>query len=109
MDHFYGLEMLVECEELMLHCESEYLSGIITSIQAHVKLLFNTFIDAEIEWLNSLRPSPKRCGVLLPFAKFPAFIDRIENIVRVNNSQAADTTYHKLAFAMFKWLDGKFK
>jgi hypothetical protein len=97
--------MLVACESVMSKCKSEYLSSIITNIQIHLKILFNTFIDIEISWINDMKITSKRCGILIPFSKISAFIDRIESVVRGVRSQAADTTYHKLIFAMFKWLD----
>ena len=119
---------------------SEYLISIVTSLSTHLKLSFNQFVDGEIEWLNGLKPNPKRCGILQPFAKFPALVDRMENVVRSGagaaaaispssksgsasaaaataaaaaaaaasqaRSQAADTSYQKLASALFRWLDG---
>jgi len=108
----------------------------VTALSTHLKLSFNQFVDGEIEWLNALKPNPKRCGILQPFAKFPALVDRMENVVRSGagaaaalsptsksgsaaaaaataaaaasqaRSQAADTSYQKLASALFRWLDG---
>ena len=119
---------------------SEYLISIVTALSTHLKLSFNQFVDGEIEWLNALKPNPKRCGILQPFAKFPALVNRMENVVRSGagaaaalsptsksgsassataaataaaaaaasqaRSQAADTSYQKLASALFRWLDG---
>jgi hypothetical protein len=110
MDHFYTLEMLVQCERIMAEQNSRnnpksaassarspsaaaaapsvpvsgsgsYLSSIVTSVSTHLKLSFNHFVDAEIEWIMSQKPSPKRCGVLQPFLRFPAMVDRMENVV----------------------------
>jgi len=106
---------------------SVFLEGVLTNVSTYLKLSFTSFIDSEIEWLNSLHPNPKRCGVLRPFLKFPNLVERMEKIVNnadrsganrgeiaSNNSgggnnnkrsQAADTSYQKLSSALFRWLD----
>ena len=164
MDHFYTLEMLVQCERILATSvnsptngaisqaqQCQHLESILTNLSTFLKLTFTTFIDGEIEWISSLHPSSKRCGVLQPMLKFPGFIDRMENIVLpiskeggkvgaaislpvgpnhshghggagVNKltistssspvasivpgrSQAADTSYQKLASGLFRWLE----
>jgi len=143
MDHLYTLEMLVQCERIMdsssgvaasspsgggssssVSSSSSYLSSIVTSLSTHLKLSFNQFVDGEIEWLQGQKVNPKRCGVLQPFLRFPALVDRMENVVAPGGadsitprgsssggghvfprSQAADTSYQKLSSALFRWLE----
>ncbi len=66
VDHFYTLDMLVACEESMNSSTSSFVSGVLASVQAHLKLLFNNFIEGEIAWITNIRVSAKRCGVLQP-------------------------------------------
>lgn len=63
------------------------------------------FADEEVQWISGQRPSAKRAGVLPPFAKFPTFVDRVESVVKGTRNQAADMTYQKFSFALFKWLE----
>jgi len=83
----------------------DYLVSLLTAVQAHVKVMFNDFINTETAWITAYSSSAKRAGVLSPFLKFPAFAERIEQTVRGVRSQAADTSYQKLCAALFKWLD----
>jgi len=68
-------------------------------------VLFNHFIDDQVAWINSQKVAAKRSGVLVPYAKFPSFSERMEVVVKGIRSQNVDTTYHKLTFAMFHYLD----
>lgn len=69
-----------------------------------MKVLFNTFLNQELSWINGLKVSPKRCAVLPPFSKFPAFVARMEQAVGHARNETADITYHKFAHTLFKWL-----
>ena len=106
MDPFYALEMEVSIERVMAATHADYLVNTLTLLQSHLKQLFNKFVDEQISVVNGLSPSPKKAGVLPPLLKFPNFILKCESCVRGSGSSAAATSYQKLSFALFKWLEG---
>ena len=77
----------------------------LTLLQSHLKQLFNRYIDEQLAGVTASTPSPKRAGVLAPLLKFPSFILKCESVVRGSGSSAADTSYQKLSFALFRWLE----
>jgi hypothetical protein len=91
------------------------LSALFTSLQMHLHLLFNSFIDDQCKWIDEYRCSVKQAGVLAPIAKFPAFVDRMESVVRAvrvageQRSSIVDSAYHKLAQSLFRWLEASAK
>ncbi len=63
-------------------------------------LRFNKFIDEELKWIEGYRVGAKRSGVLMPFAKFPPFVERLDAVVKGARCQAADTALFKLWSAL---------
>jgi hypothetical protein len=125
-DSLNALTILVICEEISDRNESRFVSSIITNLQSTVRLAFNEFIDNEANWISSMKASAKRSGVLPPFVKFPSFVERMENVITVQQAQtsketsstspspstssahqshSADTTYQKLCSVLFKLLE----
>ena len=105
-DPFYALEMEVAIDHLMAASQASYLQNVMMMLQSHVKMLFNRFIDEQIAQVSATTASPKKSGVLPPVLKFPSFILKCESVVRGTGSSAAATSYQKLSFALFKWLEG---
>ena len=106
MDPFYALEMEVSIDRVMATSHADYLVNVLTLLQSHLKMLFNKFVDEQITIVSAISVSPKRSGVLPPMLKFPNFILKCESIVHGSGSSAADTSYQKLSFALFKWVEG---
>ena len=106
MDPFYALEMEVAIDRLMqAGASADYLVNVMTLLQSHLKMLFNKFIDEQIAVVSAISASPKKSGVLPPVLRFPSFIVKCESVVRGSGSSAADTSYQKLSFALFRWLE----
>jgi hypothetical protein len=40
----------------------------------------NEFVSQQIAWINQCKEDPKKSIILLPFAKFPAFVDQIKEL-----------------------------
>ena len=106
MDPFYALEMEVAVDAQLSATSSEFVSGLLTGTQSHLKQSFNRYIDDQIAYINSQTPAPKRAGILAPLLKFPNLILKCESIVLPLKSSAADTSYQKMSFALFRWLEG---
>lgn len=108
MDHFYSLNMLVDTEIVQNRYfgKSMYVVEMMGNVQRYLRLLFNVFIDEAVNWITNFKVASKRCGVISPFLKFPSFVERIESVVRDLKSGAADTTYTKLLYSLFKTLEG---
>ena len=106
MDPFYALEMEVAVDAQLSATSSEFVSGLLTATQSHLKQSFNRYIDDQITYINSQTPTPKRAGILSPLLKFPNLILKCESIVLPLKSSAADTSYQKVSFALFRWLEG---
>lgn len=89
------------------------LAALFTSMQMHLHLLFNSFVDEQVKWIDEQRCAVKQAGVLPPLAKFPAFVERMEGVVRsvrvagAARSTVVDSAYHKLAQALFRWLEAQ--
>ena len=106
MDPFYALEMEVAVDAQLSATSSEFISGLLTGTQSHLKQSFNRYIDDQIAYINGQTPTAKRAGILSPLLKFPNLILKCESIVLPLKSSAADTSYQKLSFALFRWLEG---
>lgn len=128
-NRIFSLDALVMTEELLdKHSQNQFGVGIVTGLQAQLGMEFNKFIDEQIAWFSALKPSAKGAGVLSPLLKCPAFVYRLMQSVKNAHShdhqqrypvagrqeskkepfvsQSADTSFQKLVFSMFKWLDG---
>ena len=115
IDSFFSLNMLVKTEEIVALYQNkcDFLIAIITSLQATLRMTFNNFIDQQIVWINSIKVTAKSAGILIPFLKFPSFVERMESIATHHGpvrglafrSQTADTTYQKIILSLFKYLD----
>jgi hypothetical protein len=61
--------------------EAKYEVDIVGSVLAACKSTLlerlGEFINAQVVWIKQCKEDPKKSGVLLPFAKFPAFVDQI--------------------------------
>ena len=106
MDPFYALEMEVAVDAALAGTGSEFVSGLLTTTQSHLKQSFNRYIDEQIGWFSGQTPAAKRAGVLSPLLKFPNFILKCESIVLPLKSSAADTSYQKMSLSLFRWLEG---
>ncbi len=103
MDHFYSLEMLVAAEKVIADYPLiEYYVGVLTNVSSTCLLRFNKFIDEELKWVETYRTTAKQSGVLVPFAKFPSFVERLDSVVKGARCQAADTSLFKLWNALDK-------
>jgi len=116
MDHFYPLTMLVDTDQYSAaHEEGDeycaFLIRVLNELQGVIKVLFNKFIDEQVEVIKSTQVSVKRCGVLPYFVKFPMYMDHMEGQRAGKESRKAlnsviDTAYHKIVMSLFSWLDG---
>lgn len=69
-------------------------------------MLFEEFTKEQLAWVENLKISTKRCGILPPFARLPAFIARMELAANCYPSRCAtvDDTYIKITECMINWL-----
>jgi hypothetical protein len=64
--------------------ESSYEVDLVGSLLGACKSILqdrlNEFVSNQIAWINQCKEDPKKSIVLLPFAKFPAFVDQIKEL-----------------------------
>jgi len=44
-------------------------------LQLKLRLLFNAYVQAQIDWIGNVHANTRQAGVLLPLRKFPSFVD----------------------------------
>uniref|UniRef100_A0A7S3LNW4 Exocyst complex component Sec3 C-terminal domain-containing protein n=1 Tax=Aplanochytrium stocchinoi TaxID=215587 RepID=A0A7S3LNW4_9STRA len=92
-----------------------------TTLQHNARTAFNDFIEEQLRYIDHLKPDPRYAGILVPFKKFPAFLDRIVAIWRVcsggsstqnlrtdnsvSSANILDGNIKKLVTTLFAWLD----
>jgi hypothetical protein len=108
-DPFSSLETLLLSEEVLdTYTSYELLDFSLRFLQNTQRLLFNKFVDGQIQWVQSQKPGAKRAGVLEPIRKLPSFIQRIVDTGRGSNQNrlvnATNTTFQKIISSVFKWL-----
>eukprot|EP00474_Spongospora_subterranea_P010215 CRZ10673.1 hypothetical protein [Spongospora subterranea] len=109
MDHLYSLKMLVKVEQLQQEYDGTcaYVELLLSQLRSHTQLLFNEFSKEQLSWIETIKVSAKRCGILAPFAKLPPFIEKMEAAAAghgPNRCATVDKTYVRIIDCMIAWL-----
>ncbi len=103
-DHFGTLKMLMELQRAKeANDDIPYLAYSLTQLDTELRMMFNKFIDGEVQWIKGKKAAAKATGVLTPLLKFPSFSNKIEMVLDEDGAdiQVAVLAYHKLSNALF--------
>jgi hypothetical protein len=80
LDHLAGLEMLYYTTKAidMYGDDCEYLVGLLTAVQSKIKILFNTFVQDQLKWLEAVSGTAKKMHIGPPLLRLPGFVEQIE-------------------------------
>ena len=89
------LAMVVDVEAV-IHANkdrSEFVVSTLThprhGLQLKLRLLFNAYVQAQIDWIGNVHANTRQAGVLLPLRKFPSFVDA--SYAAINTAGIAST------------------
>lgn len=105
-DLFYILPMLNETEKMISQYESStLLPSILSEILKELnQSIFTKFKDKQCLSITNFKASPKKLSVVPYFAQFPRFMERIERVLKENDSSKrhhAENAYQNILTIMF--------
>ncbi len=59
---------------------AQFLVSLLTDVKLILVRRFGEFLLSEVAWIQQCRGDPKKAVVMLPFLKFPAFVDQLKEI-----------------------------
>ena len=71
----------------------KYFISLILKIRDKLASKIGAFVQCQIAWLKQQKGDPKRPGVMLPFIKFPSFLDSLQELFGGHHSQVRNAQY----------------